>query len=150
MSDRKSNTWDDDDFSSVLANFEDLDAQAEKIMAAARGEVSGIRAKQKALKKEAADDLGIPRKVLNATIKTRRLERELEKIAKGVDEEFAELFEDAMGQFSFLKPTEKEQGKSGAQIAAARAAKAAKENEEAEQAEGEQVLDELTKGQTVN
>ena len=142
----KSNSWEDEDFARVIEQHEKLDAEAESVMAEARGRVNGLRTRQKNLKKEAVDDLGIPRSILNATLKTRVLEKKIDKLAKSLNDDDVELFEDAVGQFSFLKPSKEQTGKTGAQVAAERAKEAANARDEAELKEGEKILEDAMAG----
>lgn len=144
MTDYKANTYDDADMRDIITEIEGLDDEAEKIMAAARGKVGGLRRKQKAAKKRAKDDLAIPMGVLVPLLKQRALERKLQKLVGDVSEDLIEVFEDAAGQFSLFAPEADEPKQEPvAQRAARRAAKKAKANQEAEIEEGAKVLDEL-------
>lgn len=135
-----SNLYEDSDFQSVIDEIEEIDAEAEEIMASARGKVSKLRESQKRKKKMAKQELNIPTEILNASLKSRKLEKQLQRIAQGVPEEMVELWADAAGQFSFLKPKD---GENTVQAAARAEMLAQREREEAEQAEGGAVLDEL-------
>lgn len=147
MTEQIRNTYDDDDFRQIVQEIEDMDAEVDTIMASARGKASKIREAQKRKKKMAKQELGIQTEILNATLKTRKLERQLEVIAQSIPEEMAELWMDAAGQFSFLQP---EDGETAAQVAARRAREDAATRQEAEQAEGNAVLDEMAAGTVLN
>lgn len=138
----QSNSWADEDFQQILDEIEELEAEKVSIMAKAAGDCGGIAKKIKTAK-ATAKDLGIPLSILGATLKTRKYERKIEEIAKGVPDDQVELFMDAMGQFSWLKP--EETGESGAQVAAKRAKTSADANQEAEQRDGAEVLADLIK-----
>ncbi len=141
----QSNSYDDDDMKALLDVLDEKDAEALEIMASAMGKVAGIRKWQKAEIKRAKDDLGIPTGVLKPLRKMRALEKQMRKVADEVAEDLVEVFEDAVGQFSFLAPADAETAEpenDAARAAAQRKAEVA-EVTEREQAEGEAVLDEL-------
>jgi uncharacterized protein (UPF0335 family) len=102
MTEYRQNSYDDDDMRAVIDAIESLEAQKKSIMAAAMGECAGIANKIKVQKKQAKDDLGIPMKVLNPILKRRSLERKIEELTSNVDEDYIEVFEDAVGQFCFF------------------------------------------------
>ncbi|MAN77803.1 MAG: hypothetical protein CML24_11570 [Rhizobiales bacterium] len=141
------NLYEDEDFKAVIDEIEGMDAEVEEIMASARGKASKIREAQKRKKKMAKQELNIPTPILNAVLKDRKLDRQKQRNAQGIPEEMAELFIDAVGQFSFLKPRE---GENAAQAAARAEALAAREREEAEQREGNAVLEEMASGTVLN
>jgi hypothetical protein len=142
-----SNLYEDEDFQAVIDEIEGMDDEIETIMASARGKASKIREAQKRKKKMAKQELKIPSEILNASLKTRKLERQMQRIAQGVPEEMVELWADAAGQFSFLTPRE---GENSAQAAARAEQQAAQEREEAEQAEGNAVLEEMASSTVLN
>lgn len=150
MTEQKANSYEDEDFRTVLAELDDMDEEAEKVMASARGKVSAIRKRQKNRIKIADKELNIPPALLRAVRKQRKLERQLQDLADDVPEDLVELYADASGQFSFLAPDDAEEGEpevvTPAQRAARKAAKAAADNSEAEQREGAEVLDGLAEG----
>lgn len=138
------NTYDDDDMRAVIEEIEKLEAEAVTIKARAAGECSKIAARIKAKRKEAKDELGIPSKVLGPILKRRKLERKIAEITAGVDEDYAEVYEDAAGQFCMFSPVE-----AGDDVAAegekpwpddAQAGQRTADDDEAEQAEGEAVI----------
>lgn len=138
------NGYEDEDFRTVLAELDEMDEEAEKVMASARGKVSAIRKRQKNRIKIADKELNIPPTLLRTVRKQRKLEKQMQDLADDVPEDLVELYADAAGQFSFLAPTKDEpEVVTPAQRAARKAAKAAAENAEAEQSEGAAVLDEL-------
>lgn len=142
-----SNLYEDEDFKAVIDEIEGMDAEVEEIMASARGKASKIREAQKRKKKMAKQELNIPTPILNAVLKDRKLDRQKQRNAQGIPDEMTELFIDAVGQFSFLKPKD---GENAAQ-AAARAEMAAQQaREEAEQQEGEAVLSKMAEGEAVH
>jgi hypothetical protein len=138
------NGFEDEDFKQVLAELDEMDEEAESVMASARGKVSAIRKRQKNRIKIADKELQIPPALIRAVRQQRKLERQLQSLADDIPEDLIELYADASGQFSFLAPEGDEpEIVTPAQRAAARAAKAAAENSEAEQTEGEAALNEL-------
>lgn len=144
---QKSNTFEPEDMIQIIGEVEDLEAEIKSTMARAMGEVGGIRKKIKNIKKRAKDDLAIPSSILSAVLKTRKLERQIKKVADDVPEDMAEVWADASGQYSFFAPEGEEPAEPG-ETAAQRAAKQRKVEAEANQAseleEGGRVLDELT------
>lgn len=146
MTEFKANTFDQDDMAAVLSEYDDMDVEAEEIMAEARGRVGGIRKRQKEHLRRAADELGIPTAISKPLIKQRKLELKLKRNAESVSEEWTEVFEEASGQFSLFAPDEDEEPtETVAEMAAKRRAKKAKVDQEAEQEVGTAVLDSLTK-----
>ncbi len=143
---QKANSYEDDDFRQALDEYEALAEEREEIMASARGKVSAIAKRQKNHIKSINKELGIPSATFRTVLKQRALERKLQQLAEDVPADEVELYADASGQFSFLRPGEDdgdEKVVTPAQLAARRAAKKAAENEEAEQREGAEVLNEL-------
>lgn len=139
----RANGYEDDDLRQMIAEIEEMDDEAEELMASARGKVQNVRKRQKNRKKE-AKALGIPSKLLATLLKQRKLERQLQALADDMPDDEIELYADASGQFSFLAPEPDEpETVTPAQRAARKAAKAAAENEQAEQEEGARVLDDL-------
>lgn len=136
----KKNGYEDADFQQVLEEIEALEAERRSITAEAAGRASGI-AKKIADVKKTATKLNIPRPVLAAVLKQRKLEQQLQDVADSVPDEFAEVYEDAAGQFSFLKPADEDEPP--AKTAAKKATKTAAATHHAEQEEGQRVLDEL-------
>lgn len=144
---QRKNGFEDEDFKTVLAELDEMDEEAEKIMASARGKVSAIRKRQKNRIKIADKELQIPPALIRAVRKQRKLERQLQDLADDVPEDLIELYADASGQFSFLAPAADEGDEpdvvTPAQRAARKAADKAAANHEAEQAEGAAVLEEM-------
>lgn len=144
---QKKNSYEDADMENVLKVIEDFEAQQQEIRSSAGGKCAKLGQK---IEDEiaTAGNLGIPKRLLNTVRKQRKLERQLSALAAGIPEDMMELYEDASGQFSFLKPTKEEQKEqkivSPATLAAARARKAAQKNQAAEQAEGGKILDDMT------
>lgn len=146
MTEQHKNSFDDDDMRQVLAELDEMDDEAEEIMASARGKVSAIRKRQKNKIKMAKDELGIPTGVLKPLRKIRALERQMQKIADDVSDDLVEIYEDCTGQFSLFAPqdgAEQPIGETAAQASARRRKAAAQVADEAEQADGERVLSEL-------
>lgn len=138
--------FEDQDFRDILAEIEDHEENIQSIMSAAMGKAADIRKQIKNAKKRAKAELQIPTAILNASLKTRKLERKLDEIAKDVPEELIELWSDVAGQFSFLAPTEDEEvikDEPVAKRAAKRAKKAAEKRDAAEIEEGGKVLDDM-------
>lgn len=140
---QKPNTFDADDLKQIISEIEEMDTEVEDIMASARGKTMNIRARQKLKKKHAREHLGIPMSILSAALKTRKLERQLKKVAEDVPEDLAEVWVDAAGQFSLFKPVEGEPADTAAVAAAKAHAEKAKAHHDQEQAEGEAALNEL-------
>lgn len=106
MTEYRKNSYSDEDMRDILAQIEKLEAEKIAIMSKAMGECGGVANKVKALKKTAKDDLGIPLKVLNPLLKRRKLERKIEDLNDGIDEDYVEVWEDACGQFAMFAPME--------------------------------------------
>lgn len=146
---QKRNGYEDADMELVIAEMEEMDEEIETIGATARGKISGVKTRQKNRIKIAKAELGIPSDLLKAVLKQRKLERQLANISAGIKDDEVELYADAAGQFSFLKPDEDHPGDNAAQVAARRRAADLAALNEQEQVEGERVLAELA-GTTVN
>lgn len=136
----QANTYDDDDMRDIIDQIEAHEASKKAIIAKAMGECSGLSAKIKELKKTAKDDLSIPLKVLNPILKRRKLERQIDDINEGVDEDFAEVFEDAVGQFCMFAPIEDTEQGAQEDYEADTDDEVTADPTEAELAEGEAVL----------
>lgn len=146
MTEQQRNSFDDDDMRQVLAELDEMDEEADKIMASARGKVSAIRKRQKNKIKMAKDELGIPTGVLKPLRKIRALERQMQKVADDVSDDLIEIYEDCTGQFSLFAPQEageRPSGETAAHASARKAREAARAADEAEQAEGAAALNEL-------
>lgn len=140
----QANGYEDDDFRTVLRELDEMDDEAEKVMASARGKVSAIRKRQKNRIKIADKELQIPPALLRAVRKQRKLERQLQDVADDVPEDMVELYLDASNQFSFLAPEADEpEVVTPATRAAKKAAAKVQANAEAEQAEGAAALGEI-------
>lgn len=134
----KSNSYEDDDMRSVIDQIETYEAQKAKIMASAMGECAGLSSKIKDVKKQAKDELGIPLKVLNPLLKRRKLEKKIADLSDGVDEDYVEVFEDAVGQFCLFALIEDEDQPEEAE--GEEPSEVSPDPTDAEQAEGEAVL----------
>lgn len=134
MTDYRANTYSDDDMRSVIEQIEKLEAQKGSARMTAAAECSALAGKIKATKKE-AKELGIPMKVLNPILRRRKLERQISEL--GVDEEYAEVYEDAAGQFCMFAPVERDEP---ADPAKPWADDEAVNSHEDEQIEGEKIL----------
>ena len=146
----KSNSYEDSDFEQVIAEIEEADDEIETISATARGKISAVKTRQKNRIKIAKQELGIPTDVLKAVLKQRRLERQLAKISAGIPDDEVELYADAAGQFSFLKPTEDHPQDNAAQVAARQRMADIQRVTDEEQAAGQEALDELVGEQAVH
>lgn len=143
----KSNTYDDDDFRQVLSEMEEMDDEAETIMASARGKVQSIRKRQKNRIKIAKQELQIPSDVLRAILKQRKLEIKLQRLTEDVSDDMIEVFDDAAGQFSLFATGEDEpEAVSPAQAAARKRKAEIAEVTAKEQADGAAALNELAGG----
>ena len=146
MTDYKQNSYADDDFRNVLAEIEGFEDEKVSIRAEAAGKCGGLAKKIKNAK-ATAKALGIPLAVLGASLKSRKLERQLQKIADDIPEDLAEVWTDASGQFSMFAPAADENRDEpdapAAKKAAKRAKTAAQANQEREQEDGKKVLDGL-------
>ena len=145
MKEPRINGFEDEDFRTVLAELDVLDAEAEQIMASAKGKVSAIRKRQKNRIKIADKELSIPPDLLRTIRAQRRLEHKLQALADDIPKDMIELYEDSSGQFSIFAPEDGEEvvDAPAATKAARKAKTAAQANAEAEQEEGDKVLDEL-------
>lgn len=142
----KANSYEDADFLQVLQEIEEADDEIETISATARGKISGVKTRQKNRIKIAKAELGIPTDVLKAVLKQRKLERQLAKISASIPDDEVELYTDAAGQFSFLKPDAEHPQDNAAQVAARQRMAEQEEREAAEIEEGGQVLNEMMGG----
>lgn len=142
----RTNGYEDEDFRTVLAELDEMDAEAEAVMASAKGKVSGIRKRQKNRIKIADKELNIPPTILRAIRAQRKLERQMQALADDLPDDLAEVYEDAAGQFSMFAPEDDEdEPETAAQAAAKKRTAAAAAHQEQEQAEGAAALDELAK-----
>lgn len=140
---QKKNGFEDSDFRDILNEIEGYVDQQVSIRAKAAGECGGLAKKIKNAK-ATAKALGIPLSVLGASLKTRKLERQMKKIADEIPEDLVEVWLDAAGQFSFFAPAVGDAEEAApASAAASQRVDEAKAHHEAEQAEGAAVLDEL-------
>jgi hypothetical protein len=140
--DQKKNSYEDSDFQQVLDEIEAFEAERRTITAEAAGRSSAI-AKKIADAKKTATKLKIPRQILSAVLKQRKLEQQLQDLADDVPEDMAEMYLDAAGQFSFLKPEDGEKPKRGATAATTAAGNASQRAAENSAKEGGKVLDDL-------
>lgn len=144
--DCQTNGYADEDFRNVLDEIEGYVDEQASIRAEAAGRCGGLAKKIKNAK-ATAKALGIPLAVLGASLKARKLERQLQAIADDIPEDLIEVWVDAAGQFAWLPPDEDEPKASPAKKAAKRAKSAADANAEQEQIDGAAVIDGLA-GQT--
>lgn len=143
------NGFDDDDFRTVLSELDEMDDEAETILATARGKVSAIRKRQSNRIKIADKELNIPPSLVRAVRKQRKLERQIAGIAEDLQDDMVELFADAAGQFSFLKPDEEHPTDNAAQVAARQRQADIQKITDEEQQAGADALNQLA-GETVN
>lgn len=143
MPEQQKNGYEDEDFRTVLGEMDEMDEEADTIMASAKGKVSAIRKRQKNRIKIADKELNIPSDVLRAVRAQRKLERKLADIAATLPNDKVELYADAAGQFSWLPPDEEHPDDTAAQTAARKRKAEIDKVTEAEQAEGEKVLKDL-------
>lgn len=146
----KANSYEDSDFLQVIQEIEEMDDEIVTIQATAAGKIGGVKTRKANRKKIAKQELGIPTKVLEAVLKQRSLERQIAKISAGVPDDEVELYADAAGQFSFLKPDAEHPQDNAAQVAARQRQAEIQKITDEEAAEGEAALNELTGGETVN
>lgn len=139
------NGFEDEDFRTVLSELDEMDDEAESIMASARGKVSGIRKRQKNRIKIADKELNIPPALIRGVRAQRKLERQMLKVVENLPDDLIDVFEDSAGQFSLFAPAQGEAPvETSAQSAARqRRAEIAKVTAE-EQIEGAAALDDLT------
>jgi hypothetical protein len=139
----KTNTYEDADFQQVISELEEMNEEVETIMATARGKVSAVKTRQKNRKTIARQELKIPTALLDAVMQQRKLERQLAKISAGVPDDMVELYADAAGQFSFLKPDDEHPEDNAAQVAARQRAADIQKTTDEEQQAGAEVLNQL-------
>lgn len=146
MTEYQTNGYEDDDFRKVLVEIEGYEDEKVSIRAKAAGECGGLAKKIKNTK-ATAKALGIPLSVLGASLKARKLERQLQALADNIPEDLIEVWEDAAGQFSMFKLDDGEKDEEPEAPPAKKAARKAKSkaqaNQEREQEDGAKVLDEL-------
>jgi hypothetical protein len=143
------NSFEDSDFELVISEIEEMDDEIETISATARGKIGGVKTRQKNRITIAKQELGIPTDVLKAVLKQRKLERQLSKISAGIPDDMVELYADAAGQFTFLKPDAEHPTDNAAQVAARKRAADIQRVTDEEQQAGAEALNELA-GNTVN
>lgn len=139
----KANSYEDADFLHVIEEIEEGDEEIETISATARGKIGGVKTRQKNRIKIAKAELGIPTDVLKAVLKQRKLERQLAKISAGIPDDEVELYADAAGQFSFLKPDAEHPTDNAAQVAARQRQAEIQKVTDEEAAAGAEALDQL-------
>lgn len=141
---QRKNGYEDSDFRDIINEIEGFKAEQAEIRASAAGKCSAL-AKRIKNSKATAKALGIPLAIVNASLKARDLERQLQDVADSIPDDLAEVWVDASGQFSMFAPADGEDASenSAATAAAKRRADAARAHHEAEQAEGAAVLDDL-------
>ena len=146
MTEYQTNGYEDSDFRTILAEIEGFEDEKVSIRAEAAGKCGGLAKKIKNAK-STAKALGIPLSVLGASLKARKLERQLQALADDIPEDLIEVWEDAAGQFSMFKLADGEQDDEPDAPVAKKAARKAKTkaqaNADAEQVEGAAVLDGL-------
>jgi len=138
-----SNSYEDDDFAQVISEIEEMDDEIASIKAASAGKISGVSTRRKNRIKIANQELGIPSDVLRAVLKQRSLERQIKSLVASVPDDLVEVYADAAGQFSFLKPDDDHPTDNAAQVAAREQIAENARRSEAEQEEGTKVIDEL-------
>lgn len=141
---QKANGYADEDMRTVLSELDEMDEEAEQVMASARGKVSAIRKRQKNRIKIADKELKIPPALVRAVRKQRKLERQLQDVADDMPEDLVELYLDASNQFSFLAPEADEpETVTPAERAARKRAAQIAETTASELAEADAVLEEM-------
>ncbi|WDR03649.1 hypothetical protein PSQ19_06145 [Devosia algicola] len=140
---QKKNGYEDADFLQVVEELEEMDDECETISATARGKIGAVKTRQKNRIKIAKVELGIPSDVLKAVMKQRKLERQIAKISAGISDDQIELYADAAGQFSWLKPDADHATENAAQTAARQRKADIQKITDQEQADGAAALDEL-------
>lgn len=145
----KANSYEDEDFRTVLAELDEMDEEAETIMASARGKVSAIRKRQSNRIKIADKELMIPPALIRAVRSQRKLEKKIAGIVETLPDDMVELYVDAAGQFSFIEPDAEYPSDTGAQVAARQRQAEIQKVTDEEQAAGAEALSELA-GKTVN
>lgn len=142
---QRRNSYEDSDFAQVLAEIEEMDEEIATIQATAAGKIGGVKTRKANRIKIAKQELGIPSDVLKTVLKQRGLERQIAKLTSGVPDDLIEVYADAAGQFSFLKPDEAHPQDNAAQVAARQRQAEIQKVTDEEQAEGAAALDSLTK-----
>jgi hypothetical protein len=145
---QQTNGYEDSDFRQILDEIEGFEGEKLSIRMTAASECGKI-AKRIKNAKATAKALGIPLSILNASLKSRKLERQLQAIAEDIPEDLAEVWVDAAGQFSMFKPEEADEADDTPEEAPAvtkaarKTAKAAAANAAREQEEGADELNKL-------
>jgi hypothetical protein len=142
---QRKNSYEDSDFAQVLGEIEEMDDEIATIQATAAGKIGGVKTRKANRIKIAKQELGIPSDVLKTVLKQRGLERQIAKLTAGVPDDLIEVYADAAGQFSFLKPDETHPRDNAAQVAARQRQAEIQKVTDEEQAEGAAALDSLTK-----
>lgn len=150
MTEQRKNSFEQADLQQIIDEIEEQEADIASIMGEAMGRVGGVRKTIVNLKTRAREDLKIPGAILSAALKTRKLERQLQKVADSVPDDLAEVWEESSGQFSMFAPANDDEPATEAPSPAQRAARKRKAeadaNQQQEQREGAEVLETLTGG----
>lgn len=127
----------------VLAIVEEIE-QAYATESEAKAEASKNRKREVQAAENRGKSLGILPESLKAVLAVRKLQKQIEARVDKLPPNQVEVFEDYLGQLSFLKPAAKDEAP--AKVAARRTKKRIQETTAAEQEEGAKVLDELAGG----
>jgi hypothetical protein len=147
---QKKNGYEDSDFELVISEIEEMDDEIATIQATAAGKIGGVKTRKANRIKIAKAELGIPSDVLKAVLKQRGLERQLAKISAGIPDDMVELYADAAGQFSFLKPDSEHPQDNAAQVAARQRQADIQKITDEEAEAGADALNQIAGSETVN
>lgn len=147
---QRRNSYEPEDLAKLIGEVEDLRKDTQEILASARGKAGNNKKREQNLIKMAEKELGIPPKIVRATLRQRDLERQLQKNAESVGDDLVEMYVEASGQLSMFKPVEGGAVSTPGEAAAVAARAAIQKITDEEAAEGEAALNELAGGETVN
>lgn len=143
---QRRNSYEPEDLAKIIGEVEELREDTQEILAAARGKAGNNKKREINVIKMAEKELGIPQKIVRASLRQRDLERQLQKNAESVGDDLVEMYVEASGQMSMFKPVEGQSVSTPGEAAAIAARAAIQKVTDEEQAAGSEALNELAGG----
>jgi hypothetical protein len=147
---QRRNSYEPEDLAKLVGEVENLREDTQDILASARGKAGNNKKREQNLIKMAEKELGIPPKIIRATLKQRDLERQLQKNAESVGDDLVEMYVEASGQMSMFKPVEGVTVSTPGEAAAVAARTAIQMITDEEAAAGAEALDQLASAEAVH
>jgi hypothetical protein len=147
---QRRNSYEPEDLAKLVGEVENLREDTQDILASARGKAGNNKKREQNLIKMAEKELGIPPKIIRATLKQRDLERQLQKNAESVGDDLVEMYVEASGQMSMFKPVEGVTVSTPGEAAAVAARTAIQKITDEEAAAGAEALDQLASAEAVH